>query len=154
MNRSLTTASIPVPPMRTTPSSTDVWRLAPAHILVVDDDQAVRDLASAILVRAGFRISTAADGEAGWQAILSESFDLVLTDNEMPRLRGVDLIVRLRKAGFMLPVILVSGGVLDEEGGLGAIIGCGTVMAKPFSGPELVQRIRQFVPVAQAGAMA
>lgn len=140
--------------MRTTPSSTDVWRRVPTHVLVVDDDQAVRELASAILVRAGFRVSTAADGEAGWKAILSESFDLVLTDNEMPKLRGVDLIVRLREAGFMLPVILVSGGVLDEEGALGAVIGCGAVMAKPFSGPELVQRIRQFVPAAEAGVMA
>ncbi|MFO1446535.1 MAG: response regulator [Opitutaceae bacterium] len=154
MNRTLITASIPVPPMRTTPSSTDVWRRVPTHVLVVDDDLAVRELASAILVRAGFRVSTAADGEAGWKAILSESFDLVLTDNEMPKLRGVDLIVRLREAGFMLPVILVSGGVLDEEGALGAVIGCGAVMAKPFSGPELVQRIRQFVPAAVAGVMA
>ena len=79
------------------------------RILVADDDEGIRRLISAVLARAGFDVNTASDGQQAWEALLHEPYDLLVTDNEMPRLAGVELIARIRDAGMSLPVIVASG---------------------------------------------
>ena len=80
-----------------------------ARILVVEDDRAVRSLSVRALQQAGYRVDEAIDGEFGWEALQHGVFDLLVTDNRMPRLSGVDLIARVRAAGMPLPALLVSG---------------------------------------------
>jgi CheY-like chemotaxis protein len=143
--RTFSSVSHPVP-VCSVESSTPVSRAEEgAHVLVVDDDQAVRELAATILERAGFQVTTAHDGEAGWSVVQSRPIDLIVTDNEMPRLRGLDLILRLRNEGFTRPIILVSGGLLPGDAAMCPAIGRGGFMSKPFTAIELVQAVRRWL---------
>lgn len=88
------------------------------RILLVDDEIDLwwdRDLAA--LAAAGYDVDTAEDGEAGWEALQTNKYDLLITDNKMPKLRGLELIKRLRDHGMILPIILASTllPVIDPE---------------------------------------
>src|SRR5262245_52804125 len=88
-------------------AGSDVSR--PWRILVVDDDEGNRFLSTLMLTRVGCVVETAGDGETGWEKLVCGGFDLLVTDLEMPRLSGLELVRRLRGAGMTLPVIVVSG---------------------------------------------
>ena len=138
-------ASPPVPVPSVEPSTYVSRATEGAQVLVVDDDQAVRELAATILERAGFHVTTANDGEAGWSVVQTRPIDLIVTDNEMPRLRGLDLILRLRSEGYTRPIILVSGGLLPGDAAMCPAIGSGGFMANPFTAIELVQAVRRWL---------
>jgi DNA-binding response OmpR family regulator len=82
--------------------------IQPPRILVVEDDPQIRQLNYLILTDAGYRVDLAEDGQAGWEAVRNNHYDLMLTDNSMPRLKGYQLIQKMRTAGVIVPVILVS----------------------------------------------
>jgi DNA-binding response OmpR family regulator len=108
------------------------------RILVVDDDDAYLDLVRAVLTHAGFRVNTALDGEEGWTALCAAPYDLLITDNDMPRLTGVELVMRLRQAGMTLPVIMASGSLVLGPFTDSAFLGLTGFLRKPFSIQELV----------------
>jgi two-component system, cell cycle sensor histidine kinase and response regulator CckA len=89
------------------------------HVLFVDDDQLVRHAWSALLERQGWQVTRARDGEEGWAlfAQTGQHFDLVLTDQSMPRLDGVGLARRIREAEASPPIILISGHVNEVGAG-------------------------------------
>ncbi len=89
------------------------------HILFVDDDQLVRHAWSALLERQGWQVTRARDGEEGWAqfAQTGQHFDLVLTDQSMPRLDGVGLARRIRETEASPPIILISGHVNEVGAG-------------------------------------
>jgi hypothetical protein len=68
------------------------------RILVADDDEDIRLLIGDALAECGFEVVAARDGEEAWSLALRNSFDLVITDNDMPRLTGLELINRMREA--------------------------------------------------------
>ena len=68
----------------------------PRQILVVDDDPDTRQLSVDILVRSGFQVDAVVDGADAWEALRAKHFDLVITDNSMPRMTGIELIEMLR----------------------------------------------------------
>ena len=111
------------------------------HILVVDDEQAVRELVVLTVARAGFRADTALDGEEGWNALCLTSYDLVITDHEMPRLTGLDMIKRLRAVSVEPPCILISGNLPESESTLQGIVHPGVILAKPFSCAALIETV-------------
>src|SRR5450631_677627 len=59
------------------------------RILVVDDDEVILNLISTVLAEAGFDVDAAPDGQEAWEALASQKYDLLVTDNEMPRLAGL-----------------------------------------------------------------
>lgn len=83
-------------------------RRAP-RILVVEDDAEIRSVEAALLRAKGYIVDVAEDGEAGWRKLTAVSYDLLITDHQMPRLSGMELIWRLHEAGFTLPVVMTSG---------------------------------------------
>lgn len=89
------------------------------HVLFVDDDQLVRHAWSALLERQGWQVTRARDGEEGWAqfAQTGKHFDLVLTDQSMPRLDGVGLARRIREVAASTPIILISGHVNEVGAG-------------------------------------
>ncbi len=88
-----------------------VPRLPRARLLVVDDDELIRELHARVLVVAGYEVETAEDGIDALERLAEEPFDLVLTDNYMPRLSGSNLALALRSAGSHIPVVMVSGSL-------------------------------------------
>jgi DNA-binding response OmpR family regulator len=119
----------------------DVDASAPRHILVVDDDRACRETVAQTIGHAGFRADTAQDGEDGWRALCLGRFDLMITDNEMPRLDGLNLIRRVRSVSATLPCILMSGKLPLPESDLQEIVRPGAVLAKPFSRVALIEQV-------------
>ena len=117
----------------------------PVHvqrILVADDEEDIRRLISGVLAGAGFDVNATADGEEAWEALQHEHYDLLITDNEMPRLTGIKLIERIRDAGMSLPIIVASGffsmeGVRDY-----AQLQIAAVIPKPFNIGEFLTTVR------------
>lgn len=144
------------PPFRFRPGADPAWdpphlATAPAgfepdqtgrQILFVDDDESVREISVLILRRAGFDVEAAADGESAWAALQGQPFRLLVTDNRMPRLTGVDLVRRLRSAGSALPVIIASGMLNWEEADIPEELRPLALLPKPFNGPDLLAKVR------------
>ena len=103
------------------------------RILVADDDADVRQVSADVLRRFGYQTETAADGAAAWEALEAKSFDLLIADNNLPKVSGVELVKKVRSAHMILPVILASAELPAE--GLDRIPWLQPVatLIKPFS---------------------
>lgn len=102
------------------------------RILVVDDEPGIRDMLSQLLHAAGHRVACADDGEAGWSALCAGGFHLLITDHEMPRLTGLDLLRRVRNGHLDLPVIMISGEMPWHEPDLSRLLAPEMAVEKPF----------------------
>jgi two-component system chemotaxis response regulator CheY len=80
------------------------------NILTIDDSASMRKVLSATFVAAGYRVEIAADGAEGYEAALAEQFDLIVTDQNMPAMSGLDLIVKLRghRAYANTPILVLT----------------------------------------------
>jgi CheY-like chemotaxis protein len=125
---------------RTRPISTS--HLKQKKILIVDDEPEIRSLVARTVKGEGFRADTAADGEEGWAALCQTNYDLLITDHEMPKLKGLALIKRLRAVSRNKPCILMSGQLPRPEPILRLFVHPGAVMAKPFSTGALLEKVR------------
>jgi DNA-binding response OmpR family regulator len=115
----------------------------PLHILVVDDDPGVRNILASILRRADHEVMCACDGEEGWEALCSGSYDGMITDHDMPRLSGLDLIRRVRAVPSNIPIILVSGQMPREEMDFTELVSPGMALEKPFSFREVFEVVNR-----------
>ncbi len=121
-----------------------------ARILYVDDEPGLLRLGALVLSRAGYEVDTVTDGVAAWSALGERSYHLLITDNQMPGMTGVELIRKLGLAGSSLPTILASGTLgllpksdlpwLDQT----------TLLAKPFSAEQLLEAVHSALPAAPA----
>jgi DNA-binding response OmpR family regulator len=111
-------------------------------ILVIDDDESLRDTIGLMLENEGFRPVLVGDGAAGLEQAFSAKPHLILVDLRMPGLSGVDVCKRLRAAGAKTPVIVLSalGDEIDKV--LMLEIGADDYVVKPFGTRELLARIR------------
>ena len=119
----------------------DSARSAPAgskRVLVLDDDAATRRLIALLLARAGYTVDLSEDGEMGWDALRCAHYDLLVTDNDMPRLNGLQLTQRLRFAGMKLPVIIASGSIELGEAEDYGWLELTAILHKPFHLAELI----------------
>jgi DNA-binding response OmpR family regulator len=124
----------------------------PSHrILVVDDDPYIRHLSAEVLIRHGYEVNAAADGAVAWELLNADRYDLLITDHNMPRLTGVELVKKLRSARMALPVIVITGRLpavaLDQTPSLQLT----AVLPKPFSLVELLKMV-EVVLRAEGGA--
>ncbi len=117
----------------------------PFRILVVDDEPEVRRLICEILLREGFRVDQAEDGEAGWVALHSGIYDLVVTDHNMPKLSGVELIKKIRNAQMDIPAILLSGAIPTQLLQRNPSLDLAAVLMKPFHPDELVAEVNSLL---------
>lgn len=114
-----------------------------ARILYVDDDPLLRRLGKLVLVRSGYAVDTADDGAAAWAALNQTSYHLLITDHDMPRLTGRELITQVRRAGMCLPILMTSGSCnpLDDPPGTGSDLTA--FLPKPFTSEMLVAIVEQ-----------
>jgi DNA-binding response OmpR family regulator len=111
-------------------------------VLVIDDDESLRDTIGLMLENEGFRPILVAEGAAGLEQAFSAKPNLILVDLRMPGMSGVDVCKRLRAAGAKTPVIVLSalGDEIDKV--LLLEIGADDYVVKPFGTRELLARIR------------
>jgi DNA-binding response OmpR family regulator len=114
-------------------------------VLVVDDDQGVRQALRLGLSVEGFDVQEAADGEAGLVAVAAQLPSVVLVDVVMPGISGVEAVRRMRLQGRTIPVCMLSARdeVDDRVAGLAA--GADDYVVKPFSVAELAARLHALV---------
>ena len=133
------------------------------HLLVVDDDDRIRDLLKEFLARAGFRVTTAAGGEAARRIMESLDFDLAVFDVMMPGEDGFSLTRWLRDrsgAPGRTPVLMLTARGLAEDRIEGLKLGADDYLAKPFEPEELLLRIEAILrrsngpPAARNGPIA
>lgn len=119
-----------------------------AHILVVDDDQRIRDLLARYLFESGFRVSTAADAEAARASMRGLSFDVVILDVMMPGENGLDL-ARDLKSISNVPVCMLTARAEPEQRIEGLEIGVDDYVSKPFEPRELLLRLQNILKRAR-----
>ena len=102
-------------------------------ILVAEDNLSIGNLMFRALASEGFEVKLVTNGEEAWDEFFCENYDLLVTDNEMPRLTGLNLIERMRGAAMELPVILASGSVSAEITQNSPQLNIAAVMPKPFN---------------------
>lgn len=118
-----------------------------ANILLIDDDELLRDTVLQMLELDGHRVVEARDGHEGLSRYGAGRFDLVITDVLMPGMDGAQLIVELRKRDGALPILAISGGrrVLTPAFNLqtAGLAGATLQLAKPFGRAQLQQAVNQ-----------
>jgi two-component system OmpR family response regulator len=113
-----------------------------ATVLVVDDDEFIRDLTSSALRIAGFATTTSSSGLDALASIERQSPDLVVLDVGLPGVDGFEVCRRLRAAGDQTPVVFLTARDADEDKISGFTKGGDDYLTKPFSLEELVARVR------------
>ena len=110
------------------------------RVLVVDDSFTVRELERKLLVNGGFEVEVAVDGMDGWNAARTGQFDLVITDIDMPRMDGIELITLIKKDPHVksLPVMIVSYKDRPEDRRRGLDAGADYYLAKSSFHDELL----------------
>jgi two-component system sensor histidine kinase and response regulator WspE len=121
------------------------------NILVVDDSLAVRELERKLLDARGYRVEVAIDGMDGWNAVRAGQFDLVITDIDMPRTDGIELVRLIRNDPHLkdLPVIIVSYKDRETDRQRGLEAGADHYLAKSrFHDEALLQAVEDLIGAA------
>ena len=115
----------------------------PHRVLVVDDNSDVRQLTVDVLVGSGYDVDAAQDGAAGWEAIQARGYDLVITDNQMPRMTGIEMIEKLRSACIISRVIMATGHLPVFEFARKPWLKPDAALQRPFSNDELLATVKK-----------
>jgi two-component system, OmpR family, phosphate regulon response regulator OmpR len=115
-----------------------------AHILVVDDDQRIRDLLARYLYENGFRVSTATDAASARASMRGLAFDVVILDVMMPGETGLDLARELKSISN-IPICMLTARAEPEHRIEGLEIGVDDYVAKPFEPRELLLRLQNIL---------
>jgi two-component system OmpR family response regulator len=124
------------------------------RILLVDDDRELRGFNAELLVESGYHVDTAEDGAAGWKALKANHYDVLITDNMMPKVTGLELIKKLRSEDMTLAVILASGTTPMEELIQNPRLHINAVLPKPYSIADLVRTVDKILHKPGAGRRA
>lgn len=114
------------------------------HILLVEDDEAIREMVDSYLTMEGFNVTTAINGEEALQNCLQNTFDLVILDIMIPKLNGLEVLKIIREQAA-LPIIIMSAKDSDVDKALGLGLGADDYIAKPFSMLEFSARVKAVI---------
>ncbi|GAB6180838.1 response regulator transcription factor [Desulfotomaculum defluvii] len=113
----------------------------PLRVLVVDDEDKIRQVIGIYLSNEGYEVGEAVDGEEALRKFLTEAWDLIVLDVMMPKLDGVTVCQEIRKVS-KVPIIMLTAKNDEVDRILGLEFGADDYMGKPFSPRELVARIK------------
>ena len=112
------------------------------HILIIEDEAAIRTGLTDALVYHGYRVDGVADGNQGLDKALTGKFDLILLDLMLPGTSGFEICDAIRKVDREQPIIMLTAKTSDEDIITGLSLGADDYIGKPFSVAELVLRIK------------
>lgn len=121
-----------------------------SRILVVEDDAAILRGLTDNLRFEGYEVLASRAGDEGLRLILEEDPDLVILDIMLPVLSGFDVCRRTRKAGKMMPILMLTARAQEVDRVMGLDLGADDYVTKPFSIPELLARVRALLRRANA----
>lgn len=115
------------------------------RILVVDDESCIRRLNAELLLRSGYHVDTAEDGAEAWRALGAERYNLLLTDNNMPKVTGVELIKKVRGARIEMPIIMATATLPEEEFARHPWIQPDAILLKPYTIVEMLRAVKELL---------
>ena len=135
-------AEIPIEPLNEEPA------VMTKRILTIDDSKTIRDMLRMTLVDAGFEVLQAEDGQEGCDVMDKETVDLVITDINMPRMNGYDVVRNLRARPELkgLPILVLTTESDTDKKNLAREAGATGWMVKPFDPDRLVATVRKVIP--------
>jgi chemosensory pili system protein ChpA (sensor histidine kinase/response regulator) len=138
-----------VPAQPDTPAAPNAVAQAPL-VLVVDDSLTVRRVTQRLLVREGYRVTVAKDGLDALEKLADELPVVVLSDIEMPRMDGFDLVRNLRADPRLnaLPVIMITSRIAQKHRDHAAELGVDHYLGKPYSEDDLLGLVARYVASA------
>ena len=113
------------------------------HILVVDDNRDTRQASIDLLKGSGFQVEGVKDGVEGLEELLTCDYDLVITDNQMPRMTGIQMLAKLYAARLNLPVIMATGQLPTNEFASRPWLTPDATLQRPFSNDDLLASVRR-----------
>lgn len=112
------------------------------RILIVDDDDEIRELLEFDVAQSGYFVDTAKDGLEGLNKALNNTYDLILLDVMMPKMNGFDVCKNIRQAKLAIPILMLTAkGTIDDKTE-GFDCGADDYLVKPFDIQEVLLRIR------------
>ena len=116
------------------------------RILVVEEAGDIRQLNAEVLNDAGYQVEVAEDGAAAWAALQLHSYDLLITDQFLPKLSGVELLKKIHTARMTLPVIMATARVPTWEFALHPCLQAVKMLRKPFTFEKLLGMVKGVLP--------
>jgi DNA-binding response OmpR family regulator len=110
---------------------------------VAEDDDDIRRLNTEVLAGSGYKVDAAADGDIAWDTLRLNHYHLLVTDYNMPKVSGVELLLKLHAARVALPVILVSGTIPMEKLKRHPWLQIDATLLKPYTPDELLATVRK-----------
>jgi DNA-binding NtrC family response regulator len=125
-----------------------------SNIMVVDDVAGIRELLSEVLSGKGFNVTSARDGRESLKYMRTKNFDLLITDINMPRLNGVELLKRMKAEGRKEKVVVMTGGNFDWSEFRKEIPLIYFQLKKPFKMDELLRVVSYVLKSKRRNAAA
>jgi DNA-binding response OmpR family regulator len=119
----------------------------PVRILIADDEPLLQQFYAQVLTPCGYQVDAAKDGVAAWESLCADSYDLLITDNNMPKLSGLELVEKLRAARMTLPTLLASGSLPMNN----STPKVSAALLKPFSPHALLSAVNEVLRAANPG---
>ncbi|MCR5883664.1 Hpt domain-containing protein [Rhizobacter sp. J219] len=147
--RAATVAALRSPNQPVTPTVEEAAAQAAPLVLVVDDSLTVRRVTQRLLVREGYRVTLAKDGIEALECLADELPQVVLSDIEMPRMDGFDLVRNIRGDTRLraLPVIMITSRIAQKHRDYAAELGVDHYLGKPYSEEDLLALIGRYTAV-------
>ena len=112
------------------------------RILIVDDDDEIRELLEFDIASSGYFVDTAKDGLEGLNKALNNTYDLILLDVMMPKMNGFDVCKNIRQAKLAIPILMLTAKGTIDDNTSGFDCGADDYLVKPFDIQEVLLRIR------------
>jgi len=118
------------------------------HILIVDDDEMIREYVKELLLFNDYKVAEAGNGKEGLKQIYKNVPDLVITDIIMPEMEGISFIQELRTHNKNIPIIAMTGNIngrMEELLELSSQLGADETLRKPINSKELITAINKLI---------
>jgi DNA-binding response OmpR family regulator len=123
-------------------------------ILLVEDDEVIRELYERQLKKAGFEVETAPNGQTGLEMTKAKNYDLVLLDMMMPVMNGIEMLRKMKERGDLSPVVFLTNlgqeSIMEEGKKLGAI---SYIIKASYPPKELIVEIKQIFEKIKTGSI-
>jgi two-component system OmpR family response regulator len=119
------------------------------HILYVEDDPDTREMVRLFLESAGFKVTAVEHPSVALKLFNQERYDVVLLDNWMPEITGIDLSLQIREIDNITPIIFCSGAATKSDADEALSAGAQYYLTKPFDPEDLIQILRLIIKTAE-----
>lgn len=124
------------------------------RILIADDEPVIRHLISSALLNSGYVVDAAGDGAEAWEAIQANDYNLLIVDNNMPKISGVELLEKLHATARSLPSIMITGVNPEAEFKRRPWLQPDATLIKPFAIAELRETVKKILSESPAPSKA